>query len=67
MKTREDAKKREFSRVAQGSASGAQWRKGATLTDRKLEQKCVVTHFKATGLKVRLGASRRAAGEEPGA
>ena len=49
LKTREDAKKREFSRVAQGSASGAKWRKeaqGAQLTDRKLEQKCGVTHFR---------------------
>ena len=54
MKTREDAKKREFSRVAQGSASGAKWRKeakGATPANRKLEQKCGVTHFAARGAK----------------
>ena len=70
----EGAKKRKWRGESQGSSRKlkepqgvARSLTGATMLDRKLGQKCGVTLFKATGPKETLGASRRAAGEGPGA
>ena len=71
----EGVQKRKYRGESQGSARKPQRAsrklkeplgglKGAAMTDRKLEQKCGVTHFKATGLKEGPGGSRRAAGED---